>query len=112
MTDPESVSKALEDPAVVQKLKELELQLTDIQNARMFAQKESGAIKFIRPALAFAAMLTVFIDVWMIDLVQNDVARQILVVMLVFLVWDIRQIYKFYFGSSDELPNMPFVKRK
>jgi hypothetical protein len=33
--------------------------------------------------------------------------------MLVFLVWDVRQIYKFYFGSGDDLPDfMDKIKKR
>lgn len=112
MNDRESVSKALDNPTFAEKLKELEWQLNDLQNARLIAQKETGLTRLIRPALALAAMVAIFADVYFIDHVHNEIVKQVLVMMLVFLVWDIRQIYKFYFGSSDDLPNLPFLKKK
>lgn len=100
------------NPESVQKLKELELQLTDLQNARIEASKETGAYKLVRPILAIFAMIAIFADIMAIEYVENQVVSQVLIVMLVVLVWDIRQIYKFYFGSSDEIPNMPFINKR
>lgn len=110
MGDPESLARSLGVPGAIDKLRELELQLKDLQNARLFAQKESS--KWIRPFLALLAMLAVFADIVAIQYVTDKMLNEILIMMLVFLVWDIRQIYTFYFGKSGDLPEMPFVKRK
>jgi hypothetical protein len=112
MSNTEQVAKVLQDPANIQKLKELELQLNDLQNARLSAEKEKGAQKLIRPLLALAAMVAIFIDVYFIDYVNDSVVRQIMIMMLIFLVWDIRQIYKFYFGNYDDVPTIPFMMPK
>lgn len=109
MANPESVLKALEVPSNVDKLKELELQLTDLQNARVAASKESPLPRLL---LAVAAHLALFADVYFIEHVHNDLLRQLLLMMMVILIWDIRQVYKFYFGSSSDLPDMGLVKRK
>lgn len=111
MTDPESLASALANPGNVDKLKELELQLNDLQNARLSASKETGALRYQRLVLALVAMVALVVDIYAIQYVTDKMLSQILITMLVFLAWDIRQIYKFYFGSSDDLPNMGF-KRK
>lgn len=111
MSNTEEVKKALESPDAVGKLKELELQLTDLQNARLVAQKDTGALKLIRPFLALLAMCALVGDIYWIQYVTDKMLNEILIMMLVFLIWDIRQIYKFYFGSSEDLPN-PFLKKK
>lgn len=111
MSNTEEVKKALESPDAVGKLKELELQLTDLQNARLVAQKDTGALKLIRPFLALLAMCALVADIYAIQYVTDKMLNEILIMMLVFLIWDIRQIYKFYFGSSEDLPN-PFIKKK
>jgi len=111
MSNTEQVKKALENPDMVTKLKELELQLTDLQNARLVAQKDTGGLKLIRPFLALLAMLALVADIYAIQYVTDKMLSEILVMMLVFLVWDIRQIYKFYFGSSDDSSNI-FNKKK
>lgn len=112
MNNTTQVADALLKPDSQDKLKELELQLNDLQNARIQEEKSTGLQKLIRPMLAICAMLAIFIDVVFIDTVQNEMVKQILILMLVILVWDVRQIYKFYFGSSDDLPNLPFMKNK
>lgn len=104
MTDHESVAKSLEGQQNQAKLKELELQLIDLQNARLFAQKESS--KWVRPFLAVLAMLAVFADIVAIQYVTDKMLNEILIMMLVFLVWDIRQIYSFYFGKPGDLPEI------
>ncbi len=111
MSNTEEVKTALESPDAVGKLKELELQLTDLQNARLVAQKDTGGLKLIRPFLALLAMCALVGDIYAIQYVTDKMLNEILIMMLVFLVWDIRQIYKFYFGSSEDLPN-PFLKKK
>lgn len=111
MSNTEEVKKALESPDAVEKLKELELQLTDLQNARLVAQKDTGGLKLIRPFLALLAMCALVGDIYWIQYVTDKMLNEILIMMLVFLIWDIRQIYKFYFGSSEDLPN-PFIKKK
>lgn len=106
MNKPEEILKKLEsDPSALDKLKELELQLKDLQDARSEASKETGALRFVRPALALFAMIAIFADVLLINYVEDYVVNQILIVMLVSLVWDVRQIYKFYFGSGEEVPS-------
>ena len=109
MQDSKHVEDALSWSGNVDKLKELELQLKDLQNARAFAQKETS--KWIRPFLALLAMLAVFADIVAIQYVTDKMLNEILIMMLVFLIWDIRQIYSFYFGKSEDLPNV-FTKRK
>lgn len=111
MSNHESVQKALEGTANQNKLRDLEMQLTDLQSARLSAEKDKGAQKLVRPFLALLAMIAVFVDILAIQYVTDKMLNEILIMMLVFLIWDIRQIYKFYFGSSDDLPN-PFIKKK
>lgn len=111
MTDHESVAKSLQGQQNQDKLRALEMQLTDLQSARLSAEKEQGAQKLVRPFLALLAMAAVFVDILAIQYVTDKMLNEILIMMLVFLIWDIRQIYKFYFGSSDDLPN-PFTKKK
>ncbi len=111
MSNHESVKKALEGTQNQDKLRDLEMQLTDLQNARLSAEKDQGAQRLVRPFLALLAMIAVFLDILAIQYVTDKMLNEILIMMLVFLVWDIRQIYKFYFGSSDDLPN-PFIKKK
>lgn len=106
MNKPEEILNKLDsDPSSLDKLKELELQLKDLQDARRESSKEVGALRFVRPILAGLAMLAIFVDVILINYVEDYVVNQILVVMLVSLVWDVRQIYKFYFGSGEEVPS-------
>jgi hypothetical protein len=113
MDDTGKVLNALQNnPEVPQKLKELELQLTDLQNARNTASKEQGGLRLVRPLLAIVAMLAIVADIVAIQYTTNTMLSQILITMLVVLVWDVRQIYKFYFGSSDDLPNMGFMGKK
>jgi hypothetical protein len=101
------------DPDAINKLKELELQLRDIQSARDEAGKETGYIRFVRPLLAFCAMFAIFIDIILIKYVVDDeIIKDILVLMIVFLVWDIRQIYKFYFGNQEQIPGFIFGRIK
>jgi hypothetical protein len=111
MSNTEVVKQALDKPDSVAKLKELELQLSDLQNARLAAAKDTGALRYQRLFLAVLAMVALVADIYAINYVTDKMLSEILVMMLVFLVWDIRQIYKFYFGSSDDLPN-PFIKKK
>lgn len=106
MNKPEEILNKLDsDPSSLDKLKELELQLKDLQDARTEASKEVGALRFVRPMLAGLAMVAIFADVLLINYVEDYVVNQILIVMLVSLVWDVRQIYKFYFGSGEEVPS-------
>lgn len=105
MTKPEELLSKLSEPSSVDKLKDLELQLKDLQDARSQASKDTGALRFVRPALALFAMVAIFIDILLINYVEDYVVNQILVVLLVSLVWDVRQIYKFYFGSGEEVPS-------
>src|SRR5258707_1332555 len=105
MSKPEELLSKLSEPSSVDKLKDLELQLKDLQDARIQASKDTGALRFVRPALALFAMVAIFIDILLINYVEDYVVNQILVVLLVSLVWDVRQIYKFYFGSGEEVPS-------
>lgn len=114
MSKPEEVAKKLEeDPTCAEKLKDLELQISDLQNARIEASKDTGYLRMVRPVLAVVAMLAIFIDILLITYVVKDIlVEQILVLMAVFLVWDVRQIYKFYFGSIEEIPSFLYKKNK
>lgn len=106
MNKPEEILNKLDsDPSSLDKLKELELQLKDLQDARSEASKEVGALRFVRPVLAVLAMVAIFVDIILINYVEDYVVNQILIVLLVSLVWDVRQIYKFYFGSGEEVPS-------
>jgi hypothetical protein len=105
MSKPEELLSKLSEPGALDKLKELDLQLKDLQDARSEASKEVGALRFVRPVLALFAMLAIFADVLLINYVEDYVVNQILIVMLVSLVWDVRQIYKFYFGNGEEVPS-------
>lgn len=114
LTKPEEVSRKLEnDPECAAKLKDLELQLSDLQAARCEASKDTGYLRLVRPGLAIAAMCAIFADIFLIKyVVDDDIVRQILIVMMVALVWDIRQIYKFYFGNNEqEVPSFLFGKK-
>jgi hypothetical protein len=112
MSDPSKVIDAIKnDPDAERKLKELELQLKDLQGAREQSNNETGALRFTRPLLAIIAMIAIVIDMYAIECVTNQIVQQILIVMLVMIVWDIRQIYKFYFGSGDSLPKLNIFKK-
>lgn len=105
MSKPEDLISKLTEPSSVDKLKDLELQLKDLQDARSIASKDTGALRFVRPVLALFAMVAIFADILLINYVEDYVVNQILIVLLVSLVWDVRQIYKFYFGSGEEVPS-------
>lgn len=111
MNNKDDVAKKLDDPECVAKLKEVELQFSDLQNARLEASKDQGYLKLVRPLLALFSMLAIFADIWAIEYTTNEILEQILIVMLVILVWDVRQIYKFYFGSGDDVPSF-LIKKK
>lgn len=104
ITDPKSIAEKLKDPAIMDKLKVLEMKLADLQDARQEANKETGVVKLTRPLLALMSMIAVLADIFMINYVTNQIVQQVLIVMFIVLVWDIRQIYKFYFGSGENLP--------
>lgn len=111
MKSPEEVEKKVSEDKALDKLKEIESQISDIQMARQEASKETGFIRFVRPFLALVAMSTIFINILLIRYVVDDeTVKQILIVMMIFLVWDIRQIYKFYFGKGENMPE--FLLRK
>lgn len=115
MKDTDKVKEALEDPAAEQKLKELELEIQDIQNARIEASKDQGYLKLVRPMLALASMLAIMADIFAIQYVDDGLLSQVLVVLLIVLVWDIRQIYSFYFGKGEDVPSFlleKFSKKK
>lgn len=105
MSKPEDLISKLTEQSSLDKLKGLELQLKDLQDARSEASKDTGALRFVRPILALFAMVAIFVDIILINYVEDYVVNQILVVLLVSLVWDVRQIYKFYFGSGEEVPS-------
>jgi hypothetical protein len=109
MSNLDEVAKALEHPESQEKLKELELQLSDLKNARETSLKESPIPRLV---LAIAAMFAVFADIIAIQYVTDKMLNEILIMMLVWLIWDIRQVYKFYFGSSGDAPSFPFIKKK
>jgi|HubBroStandDraft_5_1064220.scaffolds.fasta_scaffold20468_5 hypothetical protein len=109
MSNVNEVQKALEQPASQEKLKELELQLNDLQNARANASKESPIPRLL---LAVAAHIALFADIYFIEHVHNELLQQLLLMMMCILIWDIRQVFKFYFGSSSDLPSFPFMKKK
>jgi hypothetical protein len=108
MDDLEGVSDALSKPESLDKLKELELQFKDLQDARAIAGKETGALRYQRLFLVVLAMGALVADIYAIQYVTDKMLNEILIMMLVFLIWDIRQMYKFYFGTSDDMPR--FVK--
>lgn len=113
MTEPEKLAdKILNHPESPQKLSELELQLKDLHDARKHAASESGTSKITRLALVIIAHIALVVNMFMFIKVTNQIVLNILSVLFVFLVWDIRQIYKFYFGNSGDLPNIPFLNKK
>jgi len=115
MEKPEYLKEKLQDPNFLEELKTFEAQLSDIQDARQKAASEIGAIRYFRPFLVLLAFAALFIDVLLIMYVENDMIEQILLVFMGMLVFDIKQIYRFYFGSGEEvsaiLPNV-FKKSK
>lgn len=108
----EVINKIQSDPIFIGKLKELDMQLNDLQNARSFAETDTGILRYQRIFLAIMAMLSIFADIILIEYTSNAVVSQILIIMLVFLVWDIRQIYKFFFGSGEEVPSFLLKSRR
>lgn len=111
MNKHDEVVQKLQDPDCVAKLKELELQFKDLQDARDQASKDSGLQKIVRPLLALISMVAIFVDIYAIEYTTNEILSQILIIMLVVLVWDVRQIYKFYFGSGEEIPSFLLKKK-
>lgn len=105
------VDKLKNDPDTEKKIKEFEAELNDLQQARLFAEKDTGLYRLVRPILAIAAMFAIVFDIIAINYTNNLMLEQVLVVMLVVLVWDVRQIYKFYFGDYNDLPDF-FSKKK
>ena len=83
MSKPEDLISKLTEQSSIDKLKGLELQLKDLQDARSEASKDTGALRFVRPALALFAMVAIFIDILLINYVEDYVVNQILVVLLV-----------------------------
>lgn len=112
MNNNDQVASALQDPNSISKLKELEMQLNDLQDARNKSSNDKGYLSLVRPLLALFSMIAIFADIFAIEFVTNQVLQQVLVVMLVILVWDIRQIYKFYFGSGDDIPTFLLKNKK
>ena len=68
MTDHESVAKSLEGQQNQQKLRDLEMQLTDLQNARLAAEKDTGVLRYQRIFLALLAMAALVGDIYAIQL--------------------------------------------
>lgn len=111
MNNHEEMVHVLNDPTSQIKLKELELQLSDLQNARAQAAQDKGYMQLVRPMLTIASMFAIMFDVYAIQfIVTNEVLKDVLIVMLVCLVWDIRKTYSFYFGKGEEIP--PFLLKK
>lgn len=115
MNNPDEVEKKLEDPESVARLKELELQLNDLHDARQAASNETGALRYMRPMLVIMAFVSLFADILLIMYVDNEIIKQILLAFTGILILDIRQIYKMYFGSWDDKFNFlssQFKKKK
>lgn len=108
----ELIEKIKSDPSVIDKLVALDKGYSDIQNARQYGDREIGIYRLIRPLMAFIAMCTIFVDIYFIEWVTDPLIKQVLVVMLIFLVWDIRQIYRFYFGQSSDESNFFGLRNK
>lgn len=106
--DSKKIADKLKEPESIDKLKELELKLADLQDAREEASKETGINKLTRPFLALLSMLALLIDLIAMNFSTSNLVQQVLLIMLIFIIWDIRQIYKFYFGSGE---NIPFIKK-
>lgn len=102
MKNPEELSKKMEDPECASKLKELELELSELQNARDAAARETGFMRYMRPMLVILAFVSLFLDFILLIYVENEMIKQALLVFTGVLILDIRQIYKMYFGSFDE----------
>lgn len=100
------------DPMSAEKLKTLEIQLNDLESARREASTETGLIRYFRPVLAIFAFIALFADVLCIAFINNDAVKQILLVMMGILVFDIKQLYKFYFGSGEDVSAIfPFGRK-
>ena len=114
MNKPDEVMKKLtEDPEAAASLKSLELHLKDLHDARDEASKETGIMRWLRPLLVVFAFVALFADVLMIAYINNEAVRQILLVMMGILVFDIKQIYRFYFGSGEDVSAfLPFSRKK
>lgn len=100
ISNTEKLAEDLKKPEVIDKLKQVELEIADLQDAREEAAKDTGLSKLVRPMLAIFAMIAIFADIFVINYVKNDLVREVMIVMLIYLVWDVRQIYKFYFGFN------------
>ncbi|HXK00732.1 MAG TPA: hypothetical protein VNF93_02460 [Buchnera sp. (in: enterobacteria)] len=96
------INKIKDDPTIIDKLVALDKDFNDVKNAREYGSREIGLYRLVRPIMAFMAMCAIFVDILFIEYIKDTTVKQVLVVMLVFLVWDIRQIYRFYFGQSDK----------
>lgn len=106
MKNPDSVQKALdEDPECANKLKELELELNELQSARSAANSETGFMRYVRPMLVLLAFFSLFADIVLLIYVEDQAVRQLLWVFTGVLILDIRQIYKLYFGNWEEKTN-------
>lgn len=103
MHNHDQVNNALQNPDSAQKLKELEIQLTDLQNARIEASKDQGYLKLVRPILILLAHLVLVVNVYLITVVEDQMLITVLIVFMYVLVSEIRQMYKFYFGSGEDI---------
>ena len=104
MNDPQNVITAIQsDPEAAQKLKELEMQLKDLQSARDSASKDKGMLIFIRPLLILLAHVVLAVNIYLITIATNDLLVTVLLVFMYVLVSEIRQMYKFYFGNGDDI---------
>lgn len=112
MKDQNDVAKKLDDPDCVAKLKELELQFSDLADARNKFNSYPTSIKVIYLLLTLFAMLSLAADIYLLDFVENPVSQGVLLVVLYFIVNDLRQIYKFFFGSGEDLPLSMFIGKK
>ena len=101
MKNKDDVLKKLDSEDTQQKLKELELQFSDLKSARLSAEHEKGAKWWFRPFMVVLAYFSLFVDVGLIYFIDNDTIRQILILFTGVLILDIRQMHKLYFGSSN-----------
>lgn len=102
MTKADEIVEKIKDPDFESKLRLFESQINDLQDARQKASEEAGFMRFVRPGLAVLAFIALFVDILLIAYLENEMVKQILLAFTGMLVFDIKQIYKFYFGSSDD----------
>ena len=71
MSNQQEVVHVLQNPDTANKLKELEIQLKDIQDARILASTEKGYMQLVRPIMALIAMIAIFVDIFAIEHVSR-----------------------------------------